>query len=119
MNGEASASKDRDKKVEDFGQGQDMAAISSSLIKRYNLLSSYFTKDQKRMADSLNLASGLELLKTIADTTEETLKMAKEEKDKAIQQKKEAIKNSKRDNIKFYISLAINVVLGVLALIRI
>ncbi|MGD0070022.1 MAG: hypothetical protein ABSB71_00470 [Candidatus Bathyarchaeia archaeon] len=103
-------SKDRDIAVEDIGTGHDMVAISGSLIEGYNQLSSSFTIDQKRIADSINFAPMLEQLKRTAESNEKILELQKE----AI---KQAIENERRQRKLTYITTAIAVIAIIIAII--
>lgn len=99
-------------KVEDTGIGHDMVSLSGSLVDGYSQLSSSFTIDQKRLADSLNLPSGLELLNRIAVNQEKALKLVEEQRD-------DAISESKRDHGRFIIGTVLGVVGIVIALVAI
>jgi DNA topoisomerase IB len=87
-----------------------MVAISGSLIEGYNQLSSSFTIDQKRIADSINFAPMLEQLKRTAESNEKILELQKE----AI---KQAIENERRQRKLTYITTAIAVIAIIIAII--
>lgn len=105
------------KLIEDKGEGTDLASvmstistISGSIKEGYTNLSGTFTIDQKRMADSLNYGEQVQYLKRIAENAEVSVKLAE-------QQRKEALEEAKTERRRFYTTLGVTVILGVLALI--
>lgn len=101
------------KTVEDaIGLADSVQTITGSLTEGYNQLSGTFSVQQKSIADSVNFASNLETLKSIAESEKEQLRLMQE-------QRKNALEDAKRQKRFFYISTAIAVVAVIVAVIAV
>lgn len=105
------------KLVTDEGKGTDLTSVMStistitgSIEEGYTNLSGTFTTNQKRIADSYNYEEQIKLLKRIAESGEKRVKLAEKER-------KEAIQEAKTERKRFYISVGVSIVLGILAII--
>jgi len=94
-----------------------ISAISGSIQQGFDTLRGTFNPNQNSIANSLHIDQNFDYLKKIADSMEKSVKLAEEQRDEAIRQRKEAVEDAKRERRNFYISLAVTIVLGVIALI--
>jgi hypothetical protein len=94
----------------DTASASSISTISGSIKQSIDVLSGTFNTNQKGIADSLHIYQNLEYLPKIAENMEKAVKLAEEQRD-------DAIKDAKRERRNFHISLAITIVLGVVAII--
>lgn len=85
-----------------------ISTISGSIQQSYGRLAETFDASQATIANTLHIDQNLDFLKKIADELEESNKLAKEQRD-------DAVKDAKRERRNFYISLAVTIILGVVA----
>jgi uncharacterized membrane protein (DUF106 family) len=67
---------------------QTIKTVTGSLAEGYAQLSGTFTVDQKRVADSVNFASNLETLKSIAESDKRLVELAEKQIEDAKKQRK-------------------------------
>ena len=94
-----------------------ISAISGSIQQSYGTLAGTFSPHQTSIANSLHIDQNLDYLKKIAESMEKQVKLAEEQRDEAIRQRKESVDDAKRDRRNFNISMAVTVILGVVATI--
>lgn len=87
-----------------------ISTISGSIKQSFDTLRGTFDASQSTIANSLHIDQNLEYLRRIAESMEKAEKLAKEQRD-------EAIRDAKRERRNFKISLAVTIVLGVVAVI--
>jgi predicted ribosome quality control (RQC) complex YloA/Tae2 family protein len=87
-----------------------ISTISGSIKQSFDTLRGTFNTNQNNIANTLHLDQNLEYLKKIAEELERSRKLAEEQRD-------EAIKDAKRERRNFYLSLAVTIILGVVAVI--
>lgn len=91
---------------------QTISTITGSLAEAYNQLSGTFNVHQKNIADSYNLGSNFETLKSIAESEKEQIRLME-------QQRRDAVEDAKRQKRFFYISTAIAVVAVIVAVVAV
>jgi hypothetical protein len=94
----------------DAGSASSISTISDSIKQSFDMLSGTFNTNQKSIADSSHIYRNLEYLPKIAESMERAVRLAEEQRD-------EAIRDAKGERRNFHISLAITIVLGVVAII--
>lgn len=94
-----------------------ISTISGSIKQSYGTLAGTFSPNQISMANSLHIDQNFDYFKKIADSMKKSTKLLEEQRDEAIRQRTEAVEDAKKERRNFYISLAVTIVLGVVALI--
>ena len=90
---------------------QRISTITGSLADGYTQLSGTFNVDQKRIADSVNFASNLETLKSIAESEKEQVKLMQQQRD-------DAVKNARRQTIIAVIAVVVTVIAAIVTILR-
>ncbi|MGA2310258.1 MAG: hypothetical protein ABSG57_12030 [Candidatus Bathyarchaeia archaeon] len=97
-------------KLSGAASATSISTISGSIQQDYGRLAETFDASQATIANTLHIDQSFEYLKKIADELEKSNKLAEEQRD-------EAVKDAKRERRNFYLSLAVSIVLGVVAVI--
>jgi hypothetical protein len=90
---------------------QTISTITGSLAEGYNQLSGTFDVQQKTIADSVNFASNLETLRSIAESEKEQVKLMQQQRD-------DAVKDAKRQTIIAVIAIVVAVIAVIVTILR-
>lgn len=87
-----------------------LTAVSGSIYSAVSDLRSTFDVRQQNIAQTHNLDQNINYLRDIAESMKKTVDMAKKQRD-------DAIEDAKTERKRFYITLGITVILGIVAII--